>query len=53
MKKFPAIKKLWPVLSMNLLISVTAKSASFDDIRKGNLQNENIIFVIKIAWQTN
>jgi hypothetical protein len=27
----------------------TAKSASFDDIRKGNLHNENIIFVIKLS----
>jgi hypothetical protein len=25
----------------------TAKSASFDDIRKGNWYNENIIFMIK------
>jgi hypothetical protein len=31
----------------------TAKSASLDDIRKGNLHNENIIFVIKTASQTN
>jgi hypothetical protein len=31
----------------------TAKSASFDDIRKENLHNENIIFVIKRASQTN
>jgi hypothetical protein len=31
----------------------TAKSASFDDIRKGNLHNENIIFVMKRASQTN
>jgi hypothetical protein len=31
----------------------TAKSASFDDIRKGNLHNENIIYVIKSASQTN
>jgi hypothetical protein len=26
----------------------TAKSAAFDDIRKGNLHNEDIIFVIKV-----
>jgi hypothetical protein len=31
----------------------TARSASFDDIRKGNLHNENIISVIKSASQTN
>jgi hypothetical protein len=32
----------------------TAKSASFDDIRKGNLHNDwKIIFVIKRASQTN
>jgi hypothetical protein len=28
-------------------------TASFDDIRKGNLHNENIIFVIKRSSQTN
>jgi hypothetical protein len=31
----------------------TAKSASFGDIRKGNLHNENISFVIKMDSQTN
>jgi hypothetical protein len=31
----------------------TAKFASFDDIRKGNLHNEKIIFVIKSASLTN
>jgi hypothetical protein len=31
----------------------TAKSASENDIRKGNLHNENIIFVMKSALQTN
>jgi hypothetical protein len=31
----------------------TTKSTSFDDIREGNLDNENIIFVIKRASQTN
>jgi hypothetical protein len=31
----------------------TAKCASFDDIRKGNLHNENIIFVKKRASQTS
>jgi hypothetical protein len=29
----------------------TAKSASFDDTRKGSLHNENIIFVTKRALQ--
>jgi hypothetical protein len=54
MKKFLAVKKLWSVLSMHLLLKLnTAMSASFDDIRKGNLHNENIIFVIKRASQTN
>jgi hypothetical protein len=36
MKKFPAVKKVWPVLSAFAELS-TAKSAIFDDIRKGNL----------------
>jgi hypothetical protein len=40
------------LLRMFLKLS-TAKSASFDDIRKGNLHIENIIFVIKRASQTN
>jgi hypothetical protein len=31
----------------------TAKSASFDDVRKGNFHNENIIFAIKKISQTN
>jgi hypothetical protein len=31
----------------------TAMSTSFDDIRKGNLHNENTIFVIKRVLQTN
>jgi hypothetical protein len=40
MKEFPAVKKLWSVLSMHFLNSIsTAKSASFDDKRKGNLHN--------------
>jgi hypothetical protein len=30
-----------------------AKSDSYDDIRKGNLHNENTIFVTKRASQTN
>jgi hypothetical protein len=56
MKKYPAVKKLWPVFSMHLPNSVLQSAsfdASFDDIRKGNLHNENIIFVIKRASQTN
>jgi hypothetical protein len=54
MKQFPAVKKLWSVLSMHLLNSCsTTKSASFDTFRKGNLHNENIIFVIKIALISN
>jgi hypothetical protein len=50
MKNFPAVKKLWSVLSVNALAKLS-KSASFDDIRKGNLHNENIIFVMKRASQ--
>jgi Rps23 Pro-64 3,4-dihydroxylase Tpa1-like proline 4-hydroxylase len=50
-----AVTKLWPVLSINVFAKLsTAKSASFDDIRKRNLHlHEDIIFVIKSASQTN
>jgi hypothetical protein len=53
MKTFPAVKKLWPVFINAFAKFSTAKSASFDDIRKGYLHNENIIFVIKMVSQTN
>jgi hypothetical protein len=45
--------KRWSVLSMHLLNSVLQGLMPFDDIGKGNLHTENIIFVIKGASQTN
>jgi hypothetical protein len=44
MKEFPAVKFVNAFDQLS-----TAKSASFDEIRKGNLHNENIIFVMKRA----
>jgi hypothetical protein len=45
MNKFPAVKEV-TVCFANAFAS-TALSGSFDDIRKGNFHNENIIFMIK------
>jgi hypothetical protein len=57
MKKFPVVEKLWPVLSMHLVLNSVLQSVphlmTSENWKLGNLHNENIIFVIKRASQTN